>query len=357
MPNDPGRWPELRERYEERGIALFLGAGISVGLNIPTWDQLLAQLIDDLTPPSQRLSLAQLKAVGLTLPAIAALLERKAGGHAAFVKRVRKILYADPAQRFGVSKRGIPPGSVERFLDFVRKQNLTLASAAALCVVPEAGGACSNPRLHAVVNFNFDDLFSLYTRKAYRNRVFRNTERASKSALPMHYISYYYPHGRLGLSPESKFEAESPDLLVFTEQSFFDFYNRPNALFNYTLMFLLREYHCLFLGVSFRDENLRRLLHYSACERQEHYLKEKSSRPTLFSFSGVPYTERVREKILRHFAVFDERAFPGALQNLWTESLAPLGVNTLWISDWAELPVRLGNIYGEKWPSVYPHLV
>jgi len=349
-------WSELASTYQERGIALFLGAGVSVGLNIPNWDRLLDQLIDDLIPASEKLSLASLMSAGFSLPAVAALLERKAGGPEAFAKRVRKVLYAEPTRRFGVSKRGIPAASVEAFLQFVRKGNVTLAAAAALCVTPNGKSAIRNPRVHAVVNFNFDDLFSLYTRKTYHDRIFRNTERASKSALPMRYTSYYYPHGRLGLSPESKSDAESSDLLVFTEQSFFDFYNRPNALFNYTLMFLLREYHCLFLGVSFRDENLRRLLHYSACERREHYLKEKGGDPAQRSSKGVPYGEQANQRILRHYAVFRQSEFAGALQHHWTESLAPLGVNPLWISAWPELPSRLGTVYGREWSSVYPHL-
>ncbi|HEU0079649.1 MAG TPA: SIR2 family protein [Longimicrobiaceae bacterium] len=56
-------------------------------------------------------------------------------------------------------------------------------------------------------------------------------------------------------------EDEAPDVRVFTEQEYFDFFNRPTSIYNYTFLHLLREFPCLFIGLSLKDDNIRRLLH------------------------------------------------------------------------------------------------
>src|SRR5438552_886446 len=54
---------------------------------------------------------------------------------------------------------------------------------------------------------------------------------------------------------------------VFTEQQYYDFFSRPYGVFSYTFLYLLREFSCVFIGMSMQDENIRRLLHYSVSDR------------------------------------------------------------------------------------------
>lgn len=63
----------------------------------------------------------------------------------------------------------------------------------------------------------------------------------------------------------------APDAAVLTEQDYFEFFNDPMSLFNYTFMYLLREPPCLFIGLSMQDENIRRLLYFSRMERMRGY--------------------------------------------------------------------------------------
>src|SRR5688572_14561279 len=37
----------LRKQYKKRGVVLFLGAGVSVGCDLPNWDQLLDRIYTD----------------------------------------------------------------------------------------------------------------------------------------------------------------------------------------------------------------------------------------------------------------------------------------------------------------------
>ena len=124
-----------------------------------------------------------------------------------------------------------------------------------------------------------------------------------------------------------------------TEHEYFDFFNAPTSLFNYTFLHLLREYSCLFIGLSMQDDNIRRLLHYSKQERVRALLDEGKS------------WKKADSKTLRHFAVL-KRSESGVVDRLTESSLKRLGTRTLWISDYGEISLRLADMYevaGKKW--------
>jgi len=135
---------------------------------------------------------------------------------------------------------------------------------------------------------------------------------------------------------------EAPDVLVFTEQEYFDFFNQPNSLFNYTFLYLLREYSCLFIGLSLNDDNIRRLLHYSKAEREHSFEREGVSQPD-------------EREIIRHFAILPDWTAP-EINDLTEASLKRLGTRVLWVSKFSEIPDCLGSMYeaaGGKWRDVF----
>jgi hypothetical protein len=121
---------------------------------------------------------------------------------------------------------------------------------------------------------------------------------------------------------------------VFTEDEYFDFFNRPNSVFNYTFLYLLREFHCVFIGSSMQDQNIRRLLHYSASER-----RGPRSDP--------------RRSGLRHFALLP-RSGSAKNDDIVDLSLRLLGTRALWLDSHDEIPMRLEQLYGQPgWDTVY----
>jgi len=134
----------------------------------------------------------------------------------------------------------------------------------------------------------------------------------------------------------------APDRRVLTEQEYFNFYNDPNGLFNYTFLYLLREHPCLFLGASMIDDNIRRLLHYSKKEREMGYIQEGRA-------------DEAEEKSIRHYAVL--KSPPSQeIAGLTEISLKRLGVNVLWLNDFAEMPDLLAKVYESAsgtWGDVY----
>ena len=136
---------------------------------------------------------------------------------------------------------------------------------------------------------------------------------------------------------------EAADSVVLVEQDYFDFFNDPISLFNYTFLYLLREYPCVFVGLSMQDENIRRLLHFSKLERLRAFEAEGKKE------------KNVRDKLIRHFAILLRHA-RSRVDEAIEDSLDPLGTKVLWIDSFAEIPARLADMYnaaGDDWARVF----
>jgi hypothetical protein len=217
-----------------------------------------------------------------------------------------------------------------------------MAAVGAFCARLRDGNVIPNPLVKGVANTNFDALLTNYVTARYGVSLLRTIERAA-ARRSRHRIPMYHLHGFLQFWREDLEEGlpEAPDTRVLTEQDFFNRYNAPTSVFTYTMLFLLREYSLLFVGASLKDDNMRRLLHYSTQERSRSYQAKRGSVP--------------EGKVRRHFAIM-ERPRAG-IEPAIDRSLGRLGVWPIWVSDVKHIPDRLGEIYssvGDKWESVYP---
>ena len=331
-------WDLLTKIYSERGIVLALGAGVSLGSRLPTWSGLLSRLAADSTDAPDVDGDALIKE-GLALPVIASILEEQSPDRAHFAERVRRALYRDlPFFPHGVDK-----GNRGDFVRFIREENRTLHAVGALCALPTARRRYEpNRRIRGIVTFNLDALLQAYVYARFEKRLLRTIERASASSSSRR-INIYHMHGFLRFdSHAGDLRKDGPDSLVLTEQDYFNFFNDPTSLFNYTFLYLLRESTCLFIGLSMQDENIRRILHLSRLERVRALRREGCA------------PEEARRRALRHFAILKRSGAP-RLDHAIELTLRPLGTNVLWIDDWAEIEQELRGLYestGEKWDSV-----
>lgn len=200
-----------------------------------------------------------------------------------------------------------------------------------------------NPRIHAIATFNFDPLLQRYVYGRYRKSLLRTVERAS-AGRSSRKINIYHMHGFLRFDEKvGNLEKEAPDKRVLTELDYFDIYNEPTGIFNYTFLYLLREFTCLFIGLSMQDPNMRRLLHYSMKERREAYKEEGSG------------DKKIKKETLRHFAIL-RRSSQKQIDTFRKDSLLLLGTRVLWIDKFSEIPQRLQDLYettGDNWQGVY----
>lgn len=345
-------WKTLHEVYGERGLTLALGSGVSYGCGLPDWDELLKRLARNSPEGDKGRLYKALKKDGYSLPAIASVIETFYGKRE-FTEAVKEHLYEDFPFKHGVKGRNRKP-----FIKSVKKCNLTLASVASLCTLPEEQGRfIPNPRIHAVINTNYDSVFRAYMGRRYRmsmrhpnslgaDRLVRSVERPSAGS-KYGRIPVYYVHGfiRFDRDIEDR-QSGAADMRVLTEQEFFNFFNNPNGMFNYSFLHLLREHPCLFVGMSMKDDNVRRLLHYSKKERKAAYLTEGKS------------AEVAERKSVRHFAILKKPAGDGELAEAARVSLLRLGVVALWVKDYDEIHDRLRDLYEStsptlKWEEVF----
>ena len=333
-------WTRLKGDYTKKGIALALGAGVSMGCKLPNWYQLLERIAEKCFPQNSKQILDEMISQGFSLPAIAGILEAGCPG-IDFGEVIRDALYRD----FDFYRKASPARNPGPFVNFIKTKNPTLSAVAALCVKKDGPNYIRNQLVHAIANSNFDAILRVYSSVRHQPEILRTVDRPSAKALPGR-INVYHVHGffqfdNTNIGNRTK---EAPDIRVFTEHEYFDFFNQPNSLFSYTFLYLLREFTMLFIGMSLRDDNMRRLLHYSRKEISHSYLQEGESRDT------------AQQNSLRHYAIQERMASP-QLNNLIETSLRRLGVRTLWVDDVrTETPLRLKELYestGDVWSDVY----
>jgi hypothetical protein len=340
----PDPFRQLKRAYDSRRLVLTLGAGVSVGCGLPDWTRLLRALVRKHVPSPRPSYNALADYFDHNPSVIAGLVRDQFSSRRAFADAIRRELYGTgPFRRFY-------DRHFERigrdFVRFVQRTNPTLHAVASLCVDDPSLGRVSspNPAIRAVVNFNFDAVFRLYVHGRYGPEILRTIERASAQTDPAWLrrfpsrISVYHVHGYLqflkrGMS--QRFEAS--DLLTFAETDYFDVFDQSGSVFNYTFRFLLREYSMLFIGLSMKDINLRRMLHYSITELRSSY-REEAGR-------GLP-PSRVR----RHCAVLNSRGLASSMRDYVERDLARFGVRPLWVHGFQEIPEVLGRLRGNGAP-------
>ncbi|HKP47546.1 MAG TPA: SIR2 family protein [Pyrinomonadaceae bacterium] len=343
--NQIENFAKLKRVYKARGIALALGAGVSYDSNVPDWRRLLERIAQRIYGPTGNSRVTEMVAEGYSLPSIASVLEagwKKNGtGSPKFAELIRDALY----ENFNYYNRALSEVRSFKFESFIKTSNPVLSAIASLCTQKQnAGhGFVANPLIHAVANTNFDAILSEYSKARFQTAIFRTVDRPSAKAISGR-INVYHVHGFFqfvdGLIGD--LTKEAPDIRVLTEQEFFDFFNRPNSLFNYTFLHLLREYTVLFIGMSLKDDNVRRLLHYSRTEMQESYERENIS------------PDEAEAETIRHYAI--QKPVKSSYLNEMTEtSLQRLGIRVIWVDDFPDIPGLLAELYesnGKKWSDV-----
>jgi hypothetical protein len=335
-PSDPApALPEgLLKAYRQRHFALGLGAGVSKASGLPDWQELLCRVADAL-PGFGRESAEQLLKQSFDATAVATILRSRAEGDRPFADLVRDALY-----RHFTYPSPLKVGLDADFASHIRRTNGTLHAVGTLCAVRAADDKFEpNPLLRAVVTLNMDALLQMYTRARF-GHIVRTTERASASA-SRDKVHCYHLHGYMKRQAQES-HREAPDRLVLTEQQYFDVVANVHGFVTYALLHLLREHRFLFIGLSMSDPNLRRALYLSCKERTQELRAEE--RPP----------EVVRSHAIRHWAVLQRQGDP-AIDSATETLLHIVGVEPLWVSSHAEIPILMKTLYestGARWSDV-----
>jgi hypothetical protein len=332
----------LKAAWSQNRLVLFLGAGVSMAYGVPSWKNLVLEMLFSQTDHASRMRALfsnYRRALSAWLadyfeynPVILARMieedlhrrsKRKSipGTNAgvSFIDELRQHLYAAIKENPGQTTLGA-------IADFIQR---------------------SQRHIPAIVTFNFDDLLEKELNKRnVKYQVVDSAARMRYSSLPI-----IHPHGFI---PREGDLADSK--VIFTERNYHEL---METVFHWALTEIvthLRHHTVLFIGLSMSDPNIRRLL--DACRNSDippHWqLQRRHAVPDgARNRVAQDVEERAREwgRILGDEHIKD----PGELLEVINSTLKQadtydrqlfesMGVKTIWVSNFTDIPPLLDEI-------------
>jgi hypothetical protein len=330
---------DLRDAWSRGELVIFLGAGASIPYGVPSWRDLVLELLFDQAERTRRLGSMwphYRRALASWMTdyfdydplVLARIVERALAkapprrGHPTFLERLRAHLYGQWHE---------PPGR-------------TLLDAVADLA------ARRKPGVGTIVTFNFDDLLerALDARGVRFASVAGPQRRRDDDRLRVVHV-----HGFVPQQGETARET-----MVFTEP---DYHALTESIFHWGLAEIvdaLRKRTVLFLGLSMSDPSLRRLLDASRnWEFPPHYQVQKRHevRDHEMSEATAEVERRARRYAEQIGTGFDEAKRPEQLEEAVGAALLQadsydrqvfesMGVKTIWVGGFDEIPAIVDAI-------------
>jgi len=241
----------LRIKYGE--ISLFLGAGVSKQSNIPSWDKLINNITSEIYSEllKNKLSPDEIQLI-LSLKSLNAEESGEIGtiiGNSHQIESsVFKYLYNDDF--LNIIKKALY-GEISD----IPLNSPLLSEIVNFCVPRKFGQTDTFDGVNTIITYNYDNIleqhFSLKGDDKYH--VLSNKKDIHKSDC----VNIYHVHGFIPFNDQRS--SNISDIILSSE----DYHRLYNEMFNWSNMCQitqLRAKTCLFIGISFRDPNIRRLL-------------------------------------------------------------------------------------------------
>lgn len=335
---------QVGEWYRQDKLVLVLGAGASTAYGVPDWNTLLQKLLLlTLKPDEGEEKEGSHEKAGLLAKTFSHVFEpnsliaarylhnhfKKTNPKAklAFESAIRDVLYS-----------GIQKGEESDLLKEVRQ----------FCIAPGR-----SPNLDSIITYNYDDLVEQCLQGIEVDVPFAAIHARGMKPEP-HELPIYHVHGYL---PQTG-KLTSKNTVVLSEDGYHQQYNDFYGWSNLTQINKFKDYNCLFVGLSFSDPNLRRLLdiarnergddkvHHFCVKRRYKRSEVKSNLEKLLaenseilqnkSNAGMEVDEVVEElvKLMEQFEENDALSF---------------GVGIIWVDEYEDIPKCLKEIrQGEK---------
>lgn len=215
--------PFLGNQLQHGRVALFLGAGISMPFDLPSWPNLLLRMFKAKSDVPNKRDRVEKQAESFSA-------KYCPKNHLAYVTAIHDALYEGVKADFQALQ-----------------QNATLAAIGSL-VMASRRGCVSH-----VVTFNFDNLLETYLR--YYGYVVRSVSEQCEWAGAAD-VTVLHPHGFVPyLEP-----ASSSSQIIFDRSSYAKVIGDNANPWRQQLLCILRSHTCLFVGLSGDDDNLLSLL-------------------------------------------------------------------------------------------------
>ncbi len=285
----------LKNALKDNRLTLVCGAGISITSHIPSWNELLVDILNDVLNKKESSIKISAKELISIMPQSNLILGKylKLLLQDDFEKMVQKYLY----KYYNHSKDS----------DF----NYAASSKIMKAIVDLARPKRTGQRLESIITFNFDELIeqALSSNGIEYCSIWHEGQIHGSEELPIYHVHGFLPN---------KTELESPNL-VFSEEAYHSQFIDPYSWANLTQLNTYASNICLFIGLSLSDPNLRRLLDisYQRNKKRKHYIIMK----------------KTNESSVSEIATM-----------LFEQDAASLGLNVIWCSNYSEIPGLLKSI-------------
>jgi hypothetical protein len=317
---------EVKRKYIDDDLVLFLGAGVSIDAGIPIWNELITDMfVNYLEIPlvDSKISFSDNEKAKI----VDYFLASNDGAP------TLQAMYVKTMGKKSINDSNISTEEVFReLLHKVLYKQCNGQSALLNEIVEFCRATRHGKGLHAIVTYNFDDLVEQNfkrNRMKYRS-IYRDFDLPKKSEMPI-----YHVHGFLPQDTELIGNMNNGHL-VFTQDEYHKLYYDHYHWANLVQLNFLKEKSCIFVGLSMTDPNLRRMLdlakpidednnterkHYAILQRDKLKIKKKQG---------------LKKEHLEAFEVSNQR-----VKELYFEDL---GVNVIWFDNYEEIPSILKRI-------------
>jgi hypothetical protein len=288
---------ELKRALEKGKLTLVCGAGVSIGAGIPSWENLLNNLLERA-------------------------LNSLSDSHDIKLKEnTVNELYRNYKTSSIILGKYLKTNLGKEFNDELRSALYKdqLSSSDTLDAIVELSRPKRDKKpLDSIITFNFDSLIeeNLAKNNIKFKEIYSEGINNEISEIPI-----YHVHGYLPKDSEIPINTE----IVFSEDSYHTQFIDPFSWSNLILLSKFSQNTCLFVGLSMNDPNLRRLLDVANRKNPDKKLKH-------YIIKKIPKLSE-DEDILNKVALLLEE-----------QDVMELGLNMIWIEDFEEIPKILLKI-------------
>lgn len=312
---------EAKEVVGKGNCVLFLGAGVGKSAKMPSWNELLKDLMGEVK-----------KLKGETLDAFKELSSHvldECGN--SYLVMCRYLQTAIKLHDDNV-----------KFSDLIQKHLYGKKEPSKL--LDDLANIVQQRKTEEVLTYNFDDLLEQYLIKLGLQEgkdfitISKDAEISGNEMLPIYHVH--------GVIPEKG----PSDIVVFSEEEYHKRYSNPFHWSNIEQLHALSRKHCFFIGLSMTDPNLRRLLdaarqinqtdnecHYAFLKRQkleEYCLANMLDACKYVHISGSLIDKKKQQDIYSLNYTVIECIF------------RDLGVKVIWFEDFDDLPLVIEEVFG-----------
>ncbi len=349
-----------REAYARRGLVLYVGAGVSCSIGLPTWVDLIQSLTISMMTEQVDSALAELRKLtpenikqaklqiqeevldGAGADKSVLILARSIKNHFGarlpyeVAEALYRPLYQSGDELFGVLARREQYPSLDKY-EPIKKSELFSA------IVNLARAQRDVRGVQAIVNLNYDDLIEEWMRhKGVRCDTLLSGRKAARDAsLPCYHVHGVLPFSKTRelelefnhpIDPEQRARALDTMLpvignFVFSEDEYHTEYSDPYRWSNMTMINQLGRFSGLFVGLSLQDPNLRRLI--DVTHRQ---------------YPDISNYAILTRKVPRGGAQSRQSTLRDLFEKVETQSFADIGVKVIWTDSYDDVPKRILEI-------------